>query len=392
MDSLKIHPLLFQQEKGTSIIASVGGPAGGKSSVLAPAAQKLQDMGIVVGIQPELATEYRLRGFEPGTTMTNRQFQEAILLGTVEREYRYYQMLKCIRAPQQRVLLTDRGRLDGCAYIDPEEFFAMAKSYGYEPADLGEKIYKAVIHMVSVAVDAKDLYTCENNPARCENDYQLAVELDRRVLKAYAAHPHRRVIANIDADGNRINMEQKTNLFVREVAHALGVPEPLEIERKFRVYGMPKLPPSYDGDVVAIGQWYQENPNGYEERLRKRTWRGSSVYYHAIKRKVSDGVREENERMIYYPEYRDLLLNQNKPGTRVVTKNRHCFVHKNQYFELDEYTDFYEGLVVLEIELTDRNDRVSIPDWMGRCCEVTGEARYSNASLAEATDKFWLND
>ena len=227
LDHLKIHPLRFAPEN-VNFIVETGGPCAAKTSILAPAMQKLQDMGICVATMPELATDFAMNGFAPGKLMSGDAFQHAILLGTIEREYRAWNMMRSVEVPKQvpKLIITDRGRLDGAAYMDQDEFYAMAASYGYSPGDLGEAFYKAVIHLRSVAFDAPTLYTTENNPARKETIPQ-AVERDAATLKAWHSHPHLRVISNLVDKTRIITIEEKASRFVAEVAHALGIPVPV---------------------------------------------------------------------------------------------------------------------------------------------------------------------
>ena len=56
-------------------------------------------------------------------------------------------------------------------------------------------------------------------------------------------------------------------------------------------------------------------------------------------------------------------------------------------WEIDEFVGENDGLVVAEIELDDANQRISLPDWVGK--EVSEDPRYRNASLAKQPYSKW---
>lgn len=385
MDPLKIHPLHIDPND-INMIAVPGGPCAGKSTILAQCHRRFSDMGICAITIPELATEYASNGITPGDSIAFGDFQEAILLGTIEREYRYKQIAKVLKAPGKKIVLTDRGRMDGMAYYDnSEEFFVMAKKYGYEPRDLCPGPYKAAIHLRSLACDNPTLYSCAGNTARTETIEQ-AQKRDRDTERAWTSHPHLRVIGNLDEKGEPIDIYKKATRLIKEVAHAIGVPVPLEVERKFRLKELPDIPAHFE--TIDITQHYLETPQG-EERLRVRTWRGSSVYYRTIKRSVSTGAREEIESIITADEYVG-LLKYVRVDSAPIQKKRIVFVWGNQYFELDVFSGRLSGLILLEIELTDINDHFIMPHFIGECREVTEDKRFSNSRLAKSRIDFPL--
>ena len=64
-----------------------------------------------------------------------------------------------------------------------------------------------------------------------------------------------------------------------------------------------------------------------------------------------------------------------------IRKTRYCFICDNLYFELDVYP-FAENWAILEVELTNENDIVTIPDFIKVIKEVTNDEAYSNYALA----------
>lgn len=64
----------------------------------------------------------------------------------------------------------------------------------------------------------------------------------------------------------------------------------------------------------------------------------------------------------------------------IIAKTRHHVRHRNYLYEVDIYSGDLAGLVVAELETPDRVPDTMLPAWLDR--EITGDIRYSNASLA----------
>ena len=64
----------------------------------------------------------------------------------------------------------------------------------------------------------------------------------------------------------------------------------------------------------------------------------------------------------------------------IIRKTRHHVRHRDHLYEVDVFSGDLVGLVVAELETPDRVPDEALPAWIDR--EVTGEIRYSNASLA----------
>lgn len=160
----------------------------------------------------------------------------------------------------------------------------------------------------------------------------------------------------------------------------MGIPTPIETERKFLI----KLPSekqleecnSVKSNIVQT--YLKRLDPEIERRVRQRGINGEFAYYYTEKKKLSDSSREEREKRISKDQYLTLLVE----GISTVRKERYCFFYENQYFELDVYPD-WENEAILEIELTEENQEVKLPDWITVIKEVTGDNAYSNANLAK---------
>ncbi len=168
------------------------------------------------------------------------------------------------------------------------------------------------------------------------------------------------------------------------VSEFLGIPAPLEIERKFVLanFHLELLLASGGCRRVEITQHYLEsNEPNTEERIRKRVQGGVATYYRATKVLLRPGVRSEREHPISADEYKRLRALVDRQA-KAILKDRYCFVHNDQYFELDLFRGEFEGLAMLEIELTSEGQEVEIPASVGILKEVTADPRFSNRSLA----------
>ncbi|HEY9857954.1 MAG TPA: hypothetical protein V6D16_00500, partial [Candidatus Obscuribacterales bacterium] len=59
----------------------------------------------------------------------------------------------------------------------------------------------------------------------------------------------------------------------------------------------------------------------------------------------------------------------------------------NLVWEVDEFAGENQGLMVAEVELSDANQAITLPDWAGE--EVSHDPRYFNASLAKHPYSRW---
>jgi adenylate cyclase len=70
-----------------------------------------------------------------------------------------------------------------------------------------------------------------------------------------------------------------------------------------------------------------------------------------------------------------------------VAKNRYEIQHAGKIWEVDEFLEDNEGLLVAEIELDSENELFDLPAWVAE--EVTKESKYYNVNLAAHPFKKW---
>lgn len=87
------------------------------------------------------------------------------------------------------IILCDRGVMDPHAYMSEEVWQIILDEQGWNPVNLRDKRYDAVIHLVTAADGAEEFYTKGNNQARYES-VEDAIQTDRRIQTAWNGHPH----------------------------------------------------------------------------------------------------------------------------------------------------------------------------------------------------------
>ncbi len=359
-------------EKRIWRIVFTGGPCGGKTTILSFLQQKLTDLGFTVIIISETATEFITAGITPAK-LGSFAFQRLLLRHQITKEDMSHEAARMM--PDEKVVeFFDRGTADVEAYVEEQAFDLLLSEFG-DLVQLRDIRYDAVMCLRSVAVDRPEIYTLANNKARTESVLQ-AKALDERTIKAWTGHPHVRVIGNED------DITGKGYAVLKEICQVLGVPKPLEIEKKYLVSGFNPASLPDPSQRVHIVQYYLKNEDStvQQERIRLREHNGGQAYYHTLKQEVRPGVRTEIERPISREEYFEMLQRAH-PNLGKIDKDRICFVYKNQYFELDLFKGL--GLILLELELTDENKEVYLPDFLAPYVrDVTGDKEFSNFEIA----------
>ena len=154
----------------------------------------------------------------------------------------------------------------------------------------------------------------------------------------------------------------------------------VEIERKFLVKN-----DSFKKEAFAKNHIAQGYLSSVPERTVRVRIKGEKGFL-TIKGASNDSglSRFEWEKEIPVSEAKSLLLLCEKG---VIDKIRFEIKKGNHVFEVDEFHNDNEGLIVAEIELDSENDTFEKPDWLGK--EVTGDIRYYNAYLSKNPFKNW---
>lgn len=360
-------------------IVLTGGPCAGKTTAMAVLSQKLSDYGMKVLVCPETASLVINAGVDvvalsSGDPRLAFELQRKILRTQRALRQAFHELTDLYDGPV--VILFDRGEMDNSAYTTPGLYAALLAEEHLSTFDVRDS-YDLVLHLVSAADGAEANYTRANNTARSESP-ELARELDRKTLDAWLGHPRLRII------DNSTDFDAKINRALGAATQVLGRPAPLEIERKFLLSEPPDLQDlaaHYLIHPIGIEQTYLTSPSpGVELRLRKRTDASQSSYYRTEKVTLSPGHRLERERILTPSEYLHLLGGAD-PTRQTVKKTRYCFAAYGLYFELDHIHSPRE-LWLLEVELTEDNAEVHIPEVLCVEREVTQDPGFKNAELA----------
>ena len=157
---------------------------------------------------------------------------------------------------------------------------------------------------------------------------------------------------------------------------------PVEIERKYVIL-LPDVAtlaaqPGYT--VSEIEQTYLESESTVTHRVRARRRDDKTVYTETKKVRIDKMSVFEDEHELSEDEYNTLLLKK-ADGTVTLHKTRHTFEYGGQLFEVDIYPEWKRS-AVLETELSTRETVVQFPDFITVISEVTGDKKYSNASMS----------
>jgi len=357
-------------------IVLTGGPCGGKTTALVQLHERLSALGYRVFLVPEVPTILITAGasFRDMSPDQLIRSEAALLTLQMAMEDAFLRIAETMQQPC--VLLFDRGTMDVSAYLPPETWQALLDEQQWTTVGLRDRRYDAVIHLVTAAVGAGAYYTTANNAARRESP-QEAAAIDAKLQDAWLGHDRLRVI------DNSTDFAGKIRRVLQSVCHAMGAPEPVEIERRFLLRGALRDPWPVPFEEVDIEQTYLRSPDLSPARVRRRAQHGASTYTHTIKRKIADGQHVEVERDISGREYVALLADAD-PTRRTIRKTRRCFVWGHRYFELDRFQEPHAGLLLLELELEAVDEPIELPPFVEVEREVTSDGSFSNHSLAAA--------
>ena len=356
-------------------IVLTGGPCAGKTTALVRITEYFSNRGYKVFTIPEVPTLFSLGGWSYLTPNKDLYYEgeRAILETQMALEDSFTRLAETCQKPV--LIVCDRGTLDISAYISPEMWNDITAKAGTDTNALRNR-YDAVLHLVSAADGAEQYYTTATNAARYEQmneeGLRIARELDKKVIKAWTGHPHLRVINNND------DFNAKLNRVLKEIAHVIGVPQPIEEERKYIVELCGELPECIESSIT---QTYLVGDPGSEIRLRRREWAGKYANILTTKTKVSQNEELVTERQISNNLY-ESMLQQADPYRHTIRKERKSFIWKGQYFELDFYKGALDGLIILETKGIQSHEEVKFPPFLRAIKDVTGNIDYYNYTLA----------
>lgn len=153
----------------------------------------------------------------------------------------------------------------------------------------------------------------------------------------------------------------------------------VEIERKFLVDKNKWEEVKKDSGKTVQQKYLLAEP---DKSIRVRI-KGDKGYI-TLKGKSSGFTRNEYEYEIPLQDAGELM--EHFPGG-LILKTRYKIMFGGKLWEVDEFRDANEGLIVAEIELKSEDESFELPEWVGQ--EITNDARYYNASLSKNPFKSW---
>ena len=150
-----------------------------------------------------------------------------------------------------------------------------------------------------------------------------------------------------------------------------------EIERKFLVVG--------DGWRGAPGEPVRQ---GYLSTDRERVVRVRTMGQRGMLtvKGISRGItRSEFEYEIPFADASEMLDELCKKP--LIEKTRYRVISGGLTWEVDRFCGLNEGLVLAEVELSQEDQELVLPDWVGE--EVSGDLRYFNSNLASCPYGTW---
>lgn len=152
----------------------------------------------------------------------------------------------------------------------------------------------------------------------------------------------------------------------------------VEIERKFLLKGEAWRAL---GDPVHYRQGYLNRSKERTVRVRMAGEKG----YLTIKGISKGMTRMEYEYEIPQEDCHSLLNDvAEKP---LIEKNRFRIGYKGLTWEIDEFFGENQGLILAEVELESEDQKIELPDWIGK--EVTQDPRYYNSNLISHPYSKW---
>jgi CYTH domain-containing protein len=143
-----------------------------------------------------------------------------------------------------------------------------------------------------------------------------------------------------------------------------------EIERKYLLKGTA-------WKEGATGTFYRQ---GYLSTVKERTVRVRTIDEEGFL--TIKGITEGISRLEFeYPipvADASKMLDELCPRP-LIEKARYKIEYGGLVWEVDEFFGDNEGLVVAEVELSDEDQEISLPEWIGE--EVSGDPRYFNSNL-----------
>jgi adenylate cyclase len=154
-----------------------------------------------------------------------------------------------------------------------------------------------------------------------------------------------------------------------------------EIERKFLVNGD-------EWRSLSTGTLYRQGYLSTKKSCTVRVRLAGEQGYLTIKGLTEGFSRPEYEYAIPAEDAQEML--DNLCDRPLIEKTRYKIEAAGLIWEVDEFAGENQGLIIAEVELTDANQTLELPSWIGK--EVSDDPRYYNANLAQHPFNQWSTE
>ncbi|XP_041977316.1 TRPL translocation defect protein 14 isoform X3 [Aricia agestis] len=381
-----------QPQKIVYKLVLTGGPCGGKTTGQSRLSTFFENLGWKVFRVPETATVLLSGGIKFADLSPDEavKFQENLLKTMIQIENTFFELGRTCQ--RNCLIICDRGAMDASAFISKETWESMLHANNWHSVELRDNRYNHIVHMVTAANGAEDFYSTEDHACRSEG-MELARELDYKAAAAWIGHPY------FDVIDNSSDFDKKMNRLIACVCQRVGIDtgDRLNVNSKKRKFLVKtplvpdsEFPPFQDFDVVH--NYLQSDYRKAQVRLRKRGQKGHWSYIHTMRKlHPTNGQSVEIRTQLTHRDYLNMLP-QRDDAHFTIFKKRRCFIHENQYYQLDIYRQpthpRCRGLVLLETYSAAYDQDAllaSLPKFLVIEKEVTGDPAYSmyNLSLKE---------
>ena len=313
-------------------IVLTGGPSSGKSSSLKIIKDYFDKNGYKVYIIGESATELMSSGLVPKNDDKKSmiEFQDILLKYQLFKENLILESINNSN-DDNAIVIFDRGLLDNKAYIGDSEFNELLGKYKLKEMELLNR-YDLIIHLETGA--KSDFYRTDNNEYRRESKEE-AIEMDNKTLNAWKLHRNLHIVKCYD------DFSLKQERIINICKNSLK-----DNKRKQYKYIVDDstFNEKIDSSYALIEQYYIDNNDKYEHRLRKLISNNQTVYSYTIQEKLGDG-------------FSNIILDEIIPeqvfNLKLVTKKIINTVNKKRYYIIVDgvllYLDiFNDGRIIIE--------------------------------------------
>ena len=349
-------------------VALTGGPCGGKTTSIQKIEKEFTEKGYNVIVVPEAATILINSGIKPfGMNAVPPLFFQRYVL-SLQNTLEQAAINAASKQNGNTIILCDRGMIDSKAYIDKKTYDMLLDELDKTELEVMYD-YDLVVHLKTAADGKEEFYTLENNTARSESPEEARYK-DQRTLNAWLGHENLKII------GNDTNFDEKMNRVLREIYKKLKKPYPIQVQYRYLIDYVDFEKMNNIENVKLDIEQYVIRKSGADMIYRKTEKSGDIRY----SMKIKSDTEINSERIIFIE--RNVCKDEyiaNLPKNEIpMKKTRYCFSYKDEYYRLDVFED---GLMMLELEITDKSKETIIPDFIKVKEDVTEDVNYRNSSI-----------